>query len=68
MKKIAFIKDGIVGLVLNTDESLSDSFLNSDTRLDVTDNAAVEQGWSYTDGVFSAPVVETPDVQTNQID
>jgi hypothetical protein len=55
MKKIAFIKDGIVGLVLNTDESLSDSFLNSDARLDVTDNADVSEGWSYSDGVFTAP-------------
>lgn len=67
MKKIAFIKDGIVGVVLNTDESLSDSFLNSEIRLDVTDNIDVSQGWSYSDGVFLAPVVE-PIVQTNAAD
>jgi hypothetical protein len=55
MKKVAFIKDGIVGIVLNTDESLSDHFLNSDVRLDVTDNAEVLQGWSYANGTFTAP-------------
>ena len=55
MKKIAFVKDGIVGVVLNTDESLSDLFLNSDIRLDVTNNADVSQGWLYADGTFTAP-------------
>jgi hypothetical protein len=55
MKKIAFIKDGIVEVVLNTDELLSDSFLNSEIRLDVTDNTEVSEGYLYANGTFTAP-------------
>lgn len=50
MKKIAFIKDGIVIIALNTDESLFDAFLNSDLRIDISDVPDVESGWVY-DGV-----------------
>ena len=57
MKKIAFIKNGEVALVFNTDESLFDIFMNSDAKLDVTDNADVNTGWNYDGTNFSAPEI-----------
>jgi hypothetical protein len=57
MKKIAFIKNGEVALVFNTDESLFDIFMNSDAKLDVTDNADVNTGWKYDGTNFSAPEI-----------
>lgn len=63
MKKIAFVKDGIVGVVLNTDESLHDYFLNSDLRIDISDNLEdINPGWFYNNGVFEAPVKPEPDL------
>jgi hypothetical protein len=57
MKKIAFIKNGVVEVALNTDESLADAFLNADLVIDVTENSAVEKDWTYNGTTFSAPVI-----------
>ena len=63
MKKIAFVKDGIVGVVLNTDESLHDYFLNSDLRIDVSEESdAINSGWFYNNGAFTAPVAPATDI------
>lgn len=60
MKKIAFIKNGEVALVLNTDESLFDIFMNPDTKVDVSDNADINVGWTYDGTSFIAPEVIQP--------
>jgi hypothetical protein len=58
MKKIAFIKDGVVGVALNTDDSLQSYFLTPDHVIEVTFKPDVEAGWTYDAGVFTAPIVE----------
>ena len=64
MKKIAFVKDGIVGVVLNTDEPLHDYFLNSDLRIDISNNSEqINTGWFYNNGRFEAPA--EPEVDPN---
>jgi hypothetical protein len=54
MKKIAFVKNGIVGVVLNTDDELHDCFLNSDLRIDISEHSEkINTGWFYNNGRFT---------------
>jgi hypothetical protein len=62
MRKIAFIKNGVVEVSLNTDESLADAFLNADAVIDVTEKAEVEKDWTYDGTTFTAPVLIIPDL------
>lgn len=56
MKRIAFIKDGKVVLVLNCDPKLLDAVLNSDTAVDATEaDALLTKDWAFDGVAFTAP-------------
>jgi hypothetical protein len=58
MKRIAFIKDGVVLLVLNCDPKLYDAILTADSASAATDeDPAITAGWSYDGTEFAAPAV-----------
>jgi hypothetical protein len=58
MKRIAFIKDGVVLLVLNCDPKLYNAILTADAARAVTDeDPTLTTGWSYDGTEFAAPVV-----------
>lgn len=61
MKKIAFIENGVVGVVLNTDESLHNFFLHGE-RVELSGSTeSVTAGWSYSGGLFREPEQTLPD-------
>lgn len=56
MKRIAFIKDGKVVLVLNCDLKLLEAILNSDSAVDATDaDALLTKDWAFDGTAFVAP-------------
>jgi len=61
MSILAFVDNtNTVTLVLNTDESLVQSFTQSSHIVDVTtDSPLVEVGWAYDGTNFIAPTTET---------
>lgn len=57
MKRIAFIKDGVVLLVLNCDPKLFNGIMTADVEIDATEaDAALTGGWTYDGTTFTAPV------------
>jgi len=57
MKRIAFIKDGAVLLVLNCDQKLFDGIMSADAEIDATGaDQGIALGWTYDGTTFTAPV------------
>jgi hypothetical protein len=55
MKKIAFVKNGVVLVSLFTNENLFDAFMEADIKIDVSSIPDVESGWTYDGTIFIAP-------------
>lgn len=56
MKRIAFIKDDKVILVLNCDVKLLEAILNSDSAVDASNaDALLTKGWAFDGTTFVAP-------------
>jgi hypothetical protein len=56
MKKIAFIKDGMVLAVLNCNDKLFDAITTADSSVDASsENSAITTGWLFDGTNFSAP-------------
>jgi len=57
MKRVAFIKNNTVNLVLNTDENIADFIVSGDQIVDLEGYPYVDVDWNYNNQIFSAPQI-----------
>ena len=59
MKRLAFIKDGVVLLVLNCDPKLFEALTGDNQIIDATNaDQSVTFNWTYDGANFTAPIAE----------